>query len=127
MRLSGCIIKPDTLKSYSPEAHSGTTNKRLIGRESGARNLEVILGTVAPRGRADLHSHGEAEQVVYVLEGSIEVEMFGERQTARSGQAIFLPAGQPHGLSAPGDKPAKVLVIYAPPIQTLEQPFQRPR
>lgn len=126
MKLSDCIINPDSTASYSPEAHIGTTNRRLVGKEVGARNLEVILGTVAPGGQAAPHFHSEAEQVVYILEGRIEVEMFGEQQIARTGEAVFLPTGQTHQLSAYGGKPAKVLVIYSPPIQTAAQPFARP-
>ena len=116
MKLSDCIIKPDKVPGYIPEAHTGTVNQRLIGQETGAKNLEVLLGTVAAGGQAEPHSHRSAEQVIYILAGSIEVEMWGERQVATSGEAVFLPAGQAHSLSAHGGQPAKVLVIYAPPM-----------
>ncbi len=116
MKLSDCIITPEKVLEYIPEAHTGTVNRRLVGRETGAKSLEVIIGTVAPGGQAAPHSHSNAEQVVYILEGSIEVEMWRDRQVANSGEAIFLPAGQSHRLSAHGSRPVKVLVIYAPPI-----------
>lgn len=126
MRLSDCIINPEKLPGYSPQAHVGTTNQRLIGREMvGARNLEVVLGTVMPGGQAEPHFHSEAEQVVYILEGEVEVEMWGERQVAGPQQVVYLPPGQVHRLAAHGGKAVKVLVIYAPPIQAAAQPFQR--
>lgn len=61
MKLSDCIIKPDKVPVYIPEAHTGTVNQRLVGRETGARNLEVILGKVAPGSQAEPHSHWDAE------------------------------------------------------------------
>jgi len=38
------------LPAYSPPAHSGTVNRRLVDREFGAR-FEMVLGHVAPGGR----------------------------------------------------------------------------
>ena len=71
MKLSDCIIMPDKVPVYIPDAHTGTVNQRLIGCEIGAKNLEVVLGTVTPGGQAEPHSHSNAEQVVDVLEGRI--------------------------------------------------------
>ncbi|MDO8635689.1 MAG: hypothetical protein Q7R34_05510 [Dehalococcoidia bacterium] len=62
--MSDCIIKPDNVPGYVPDAHTGTINRRLIGRETGAKNLDVILGTVAPGGQAEPHSHRDTEQAV---------------------------------------------------------------
>src|SRR5215210_4683619 len=42
------------LPAYSPPAHSGTDNRRLVGREFGA-GFEMILGQVAPGGEASRH------------------------------------------------------------------------
>ena len=56
------------LPGYSPPAHSGTVNRRLVGREFGA-GFEMILGQVAPGGAASRHYHVEEAQIVYVLKG----------------------------------------------------------
>ena len=38
---------------YSPANHTGTVNRRVIGKETvGARRLEVLLGDVASAARA---------------------------------------------------------------------------
>ena len=48
---------------YSPANHTGTVNRRVIGKETvGARRLEVLLGTIS-RGHGALpHAHPNLEQ-----------------------------------------------------------------
>jgi len=60
------------LPAYSPPAHSGTVNRRLVGREFGA-GFEMILGQVAPGGEASRHYHVDEAQVVYILKGEADV------------------------------------------------------
>jgi quercetin dioxygenase-like cupin family protein len=50
------------LPAYSPPAHSGTVNRRLVGPEFGA-GFEMILGQVAPGGEASRHYHVEEAQI----------------------------------------------------------------
>ena len=86
MKLKDYIIKTNQLKPYSPDAHAGTVNRRIIGRETvESENLEVVLGSLDPGGRAEPHHHTGVEQVVYLLEGRLEVEMFGEIAEMRPG------------------------------------------
>ena len=40
------LIRPAALQAYSPANHTGTQNLRLIGPETGARQVEVVLGDV---------------------------------------------------------------------------------
>jgi len=113
------LIRPSTLPAYSPANHTGTRNLRLIGPESGARQVEVVLGEVE-QGRGALpHAHPGIEQVCYLLEGSAHVEVGGERFEMQAGDACFFPPDQPHVFQATS-KRARVLVIYAPPY--LEKP-----
>jgi len=56
------------LPAYSPPAHSGTVNRRLVGREFGA-GFEMVLGQVAPGGEASRHYHVEEAQIVFILKG----------------------------------------------------------
>jgi len=125
MKLRDCIIIPQNLEPYHPEAHTTTTNRRLIGQETvGARKLEVVLGVVEPGGRAEKHSHPGVEQVVFIIEGRCLVEMWGESGEVGPGEAVFFPPGVAHRITALGDRPGKALVIYSPPIQTLATPFE---
>jgi len=113
------LVRPSALAPYSPANHTGTSNLRLIGPETGARQVEVLLGDVE-QGRGALpHAHPGIEQVCYLLEGSAHVEVGGERFEMQAGDACFFPPDQPHVFQATS-KRARVLVIYAPPY--LEKP-----
>ena len=126
MKLSNCIVRANQLKPYSPDAHAGTVNMRIIGQETvGAQNVEVVLGVIDPGGQAEPHFHTGIEQVIYLLEGRVEVGMRGEKEKMEPGDAVYFPPGEKHQVVVLGDQPARLLVIYAPPLQSKEIPFER--
>jgi mannose-6-phosphate isomerase-like protein (cupin superfamily) len=103
---------------YHPANHSGTANRRLIDPEhTGARNIEVVHGTLQPGHGAQPHAHPGIEQVCYLLEGSAVAEVDGERQELGPGDCCYFPANKRHVFTATGTTPCKVLVIYSPPYQ----------
>lgn len=111
------LIDPQTLPTYSPPRHAGTVNRRLVGHETGAAHVEVVLGVVQPGGKAEMHQHDDLEQVIYVLEGRAAVRVGdGERFEVGPGQVLFFPPKTPHEIVVGGDQPYRVLVIYAPPM-----------
>lgn len=101
---------------YSPANHTGTVNRRVIGKETvGARRLEVLLGTIS-RGHGALpHAHPNLEQASYLLSGTGVGEMAGQRRTFEAGQWSFNPAGVFHRFEVVSDDPVQVMVVYAPP------------
>ena len=126
MKLSDCIVRVEQLEPYSPEAHQGTVNRRIIGKETvGSKKLEMVLGTVSPDGMAEPHFHTGIEQVIYVLEGRAEVEMLGGAQAVEPGDTVYIPPGEMHKVTVLGDKSAKFIVLYTPPIQLADTQFER--
>jgi quercetin dioxygenase-like cupin family protein len=103
------------LPAYSPPAHSGTVNRRLVGRDFGA-GFEMILGHVAPGGEASRHYHVEEAQVVYILKGEADVAL-GDDPPRRCGLGtlIRIPKGVAHEVVTAGDEALECLVLYAPP------------
>jgi quercetin dioxygenase-like cupin family protein len=104
------------LPAYSPPAHSGTVNRRLVGREFAA-GFEMILGRVAPGGEASRHYHVEEAQIVYILSGEAAVAL-GEDKPVRvgPGTVIRIPKGVTHEIVTVGDEALECLVLYAPPL-----------
>ena len=126
MKLSNCIVRTNQLKPYSPDAHAGTVNMRIIGEETvGARNVEVLLGVIEPGGQAEPHFHSDIEQILYLLEGRVEVQMQGEKEIMEPGDTVYFPPGEKHQVDVLGNQAARLLVIYAPPLQGRENPFER--
>ena len=104
------------LPAYSPPAHHGTVNRRLVAREFGA-GFEMILGRLEPGGEASRHYHVDEAQVVYILSGEADVAL-GEAPPRRCGPGtvIRIPKGLAHEVVAAGDAPLECIVIYSPPL-----------
>lgn len=112
------FVVADDLTPYSPANHTGTANRRLIGRENvGAKNLEVVLGVVEKGKGALPHAHPGIEQVCYLLAGRARVEVGGETCEMAPGDCCFFPPDAPHVFTVLSDEPARVLVIYSPPYE----------
>jgi quercetin dioxygenase-like cupin family protein len=64
-----------------------------------------------PGGAVGRHTH-PGEEVSYVLEGSIELEVDGKTQTVEAGKPFFIPAGVVHAAKNNGQGKASVLSTY---------------
>jgi quercetin dioxygenase-like cupin family protein len=120
------IVTADEVPAYVPPLHSGTVNRRLVGRDGqGSTAVEVVLGVVEVGGIAERHTH-EVEQVMYILEGRARVEVGGEARECHPGTACFFPPGVAHRVESIGPGPLRALVIYAPPLErsAAAQPFR---
>ncbi len=120
------IVRPEDVPPYSPAMHTGTVNRRLVGRDvNGSIHVEMVLGVLEPGGVAERHSHDAQEQAMYILEGRALVEVGDSiKEEVGPGTACFFPAGMPHRFEAL--TPVKTLVIYAPPLErsTSDKPFR---
>ena len=61
------------------------------------------------------HAHPGSDKVYVVLEGSPTVEIDGERQELREGDAVLCPAGSSHGVQNGSPRDARLLVMMTPP------------
>ena len=62
----------------------------IPGREA----LQVIV-EIAPGATAPLHTH-PGEEIIYILEGTLEYEIGGKLSRVKAGDVLFVPAGTPH-------------------------------
>ena len=51
--------------------------------------------------------------------------MRGEKERLDPGDTVYFPPGEKHRVVVLGDQPARLLVIYAPPIQSADTPFEQ--
>ena len=121
MTKSRYFIKESDVTPYSPANHGDTVNRRLIGPETvGAQHIEVLLGVIggklgAAGGGALPHRHPGIEQVCYLLEGRVRVEVGGEVSELGPGDSCFFPADAMHAFTRISEEPVRVLVMYSPP------------
>lgn len=100
---------------YEPSGHSGTVNRRLVSPETGATQMEVLIGRIVPGEGATPHFHPGIDQFCWMLEGQAQVEILGLTREIGAGESCFFPAGVAHKFTAIGDEPVRVLICYAPP------------
>jgi uncharacterized cupin superfamily protein len=62
------------------------------GRNAGVNHIRTPPGGGSPRG---MHTH-EWEQLFYVLDGVMSIEVDGQRHDVGPGNLIVFPAGMPH-------------------------------
>ena len=118
MNSSPHVLHPDQVAPYQPANHTGTSNCRVIGRDTvGAQRLEVLIGTISKGHGAQRHAHPSLEQASYLLRGAGVSEVYGQERRVSAGEWAFSPQGVFHSFTVTSDEPAQVLVVYAPPYQ----------
>ena len=118
MNSSPHVLHPDQVAPYQPANHTGTSNRRVIGRDTvGARRLEVLIGTISKGNGAQRHAHPSLEQASYLLHGAGVSEVYGQERRVSPREWAFSPQGVFHSFTVTSDEPVQVLVVYAPPYQ----------
>lgn len=75
----------------------------------------AVVEVVTPPGqRVAMHVHEREDELVYVLEGAIEVTLGSQTMTATPGVMALLPRGIPHGFVNAGETPSRVLDTILP-------------
>jgi quercetin dioxygenase-like cupin family protein len=101
-------------KVMSRPDQEGLIVRNVIDRnDAGARRI-ILLSSELPPGKVHLlHRHPNAEQIMYVLEGSCLALSEGEPVRLNEGDAVFIAQGEWHGVSNNTDQSAVTLIIYA--------------
>src|SRR5258707_15184372 len=92
----------------------GFTRKMLQDQNLSAhdRHAVQVIAEFIPGGAAGKHTH-PGEELGYVLEGTLQLEVAGQPpRTLNAGEAFFIPAGGVHDGKNVGSGPAKVLATY---------------
>lgn len=76
--------------------------------------FSVVEIVTPPQGKVALHVHEREDELVHVLEGTIEVTLGDQTMTAKPGVLALLPRGVPHGFTNVGDVPSRVLDTILP-------------
>ena len=86
----------------------------LIGQAAGGSQRQSLAQIVLPPGKASRkHYHPVAEESYYILSGSAEIELDGQRAALGPGDSIILPAPQVHqpGEPSSGGEPVNLFAV----------------
>lgn len=100
--------------SPASSAASGLARRVLIGPEQGSTHTELAAGGLAPEGWIARHVHS-FEEALYVLEGSVVLEIDRHVHRLVKGDYGFIPIGMPHTLVADPDSGVRWLGLNTPP------------
>ena len=78
----------------------------ISGREVIQVRVDFDPGYVAP-----MHTH-PGEEIIYVIEGTLEYEIGGKVTRVKAGDVLFVPAGTPHTAKNIGSGNAAELASY---------------
>jgi mannose-6-phosphate isomerase-like protein (cupin superfamily) len=93
----------------------GSTIRVLLDAESGTRNQSLAEAWLEPGQATQRHYHARSEELYVLLDGEGELEVDGERSRVGPGQAILIPPGARHQITASDDGPLRFLCCCAPP------------
>lgn len=105
----------DEVEGYSPPGHEGTFNRTLVGKEEGIQGVEMIYGEMEEGGLADPHYHADIEQVMYVLNGEMEIDIEGKVTQLSKGHVVWIPQMATHEVKNIGNSKLSFILIYSPP------------
>lgn len=103
-----------------------TPSEKIAVRVNGEKTAEVrmlysdpkfYLGRLvfAPGGGVPEHNHPASLEVVYILTGTCEMLIAGEKFIVKAGGVISIPVGVNHSFRNTGSEPVDGIQVYSPP------------
>ena len=100
--------------------------QKLYDYKSGSKNCTVDCVKTPPGGGSlsGLHFH-DFDQIFYILEGTMHIEIEGKHYDCHSGSLILFPAGMPHR-NWNGTNEPLVFLDFNTPLPDPNAPFSKP-
>jgi mannose-6-phosphate isomerase-like protein (cupin superfamily) len=94
----------------------GSTIRSLLDRTTApVQQQSLAEATIAAGSATTRHYHRIAEEFYFLLEGSGQMEIDGDRARIGAGDAVLIPAGSWHQITADHDAAIRMLCCCSPP------------
>jgi len=103
------ILRDDIVES---EPFPGMHSRALAGKDSGSVSLTVASSGLDTGAGVPLHIHPNHEEVILIMEGSVEGVLGEEVRTLGPGDVLVAPAGVKHSVINKSSQPARVITIF---------------
>src|SRR5262247_1171016 len=110
---AAALIVGSGLVLHAAAQQAGTKRTDLQRYDLSAPGREVVQVRVDfdPGYVAPMHTH-PGEEIIYVIEGTLEYEIGGKVTRVKAGDVLFVPAGTPHTAKNIGTTHAAELATY---------------
>lgn len=92
----------------------------LISLSAGSKVLVFADLVFAPGDGFNFHHHPHQEEVLYLMEGSLEAWVGQEKHTMNKGDTMYLPPGAVHANFNVSEQEARMFVVLTPVIESEE-------
>jgi len=111
-------VEDEEVRRTFYQAHGGAL-ARMIITAPDLRGMDFLAHASLAPGR-EIEDHLDPyEEIYFVLQGRGSMRVGTEIQEVGPLDAVYLPAGVPHGLTNTGPEELTILVVAAPPIRDL--------
>jgi mannose-6-phosphate isomerase-like protein (cupin superfamily) len=76
---------------------------------------QLVAMTIPPGGEIGEEVHEHVDQILLFVEGEADAVLEGQRSPVGPNDLVFVKAGTRHNFITRGDRPLRLVTIYAPP------------
>ena len=98
------------------QQHDWGVFAQVSGPRDGLDGIVAIEATFLPGKCHDFHRHPGQEEVIYVVEGTIEQWLEQEKLVLSAGDSVVIPESAVHATFNDGDAPARIIAILSPAV-----------
>ena len=84
--------------------------------DTGSKNLVVIEVKLAPGQGHNFHKHPRQEEIIYMIEGTVEQWLLDKKQDISKGDVAFVPMNTVHASFNDSESEVKLLAILSPAV-----------
>jgi len=111
-KLQPLVLRPEEATTYNFPTGE-TVMLVLTSKDTGG--AFTLLEGVFPQGAgAPLHVHNREDELIYVLEGTLAIQIKETHFTVGSGESAFLPRDIPHAFCNLEKQPVRALALITP-------------
>jgi mannose-6-phosphate isomerase-like protein (cupin superfamily) len=94
----------------------GSTIRSILDRTNApVRHQSLAEASLPPGGATERHFHRASEEIYFILSGTALMELDGQIQAVKPGDAVLIPPGAWHQITATGESELRLLCCCAPP------------
>ncbi len=102
--------------SLARDSHDWGVFAQISGPRDGLSGIVAIEATFLPGKCHDFHFHAGQEEVIYVIEGTIEQWLGDEKRILSVGDSVVIPQSKVHATFNDGAEAAKIIAILSPAV-----------